>query len=228
MTTNHKLIRIGGVEDGGYLIPDDLRGIAVCFSPGVATRSDFELAMANRGITSYMADYSVEGPPFGNKFFHFEKKFIGPTESLTHTTLENWINRNAPGKSDFILQMDIEDSEYDVLASTPRETLQKFRIMTIEFHRFRKLFSVKELKRVTDIFSKLLLDFEIVHIHPNNNSRVIKYRGLTIPLVMEFTFLRKDRISSKYPTTSFPHALDRANLNEHADTILPKCWYEFT
>jgi len=73
--------------------------------------------------------------------FHFEKKFLGPQETQTHTTLQSWVARNANDKTDFILQMDIEDSEYDVLLSTPREVLQKFRIMTIEFHRFRKLFA---------------------------------------------------------------------------------------
>jgi len=61
MTTNIPLIRVGSADDGGYLVPDDLEGIKICFSPGVAQQSDFELAMAQRGITCFMADYSVDG-----------------------------------------------------------------------------------------------------------------------------------------------------------------------
>ena len=36
------LIRIGGGRDGGYLLPDDLKGIQYCFSPGVGGLADFE------------------------------------------------------------------------------------------------------------------------------------------------------------------------------------------
>ncbi len=227
LTTDKPLIRIGGTDDGGYLIPDDLAGIKICFSPGVANTSDFEDAMAKRGMTCFMADYSVDGPAIQNILFKFEKKFIGPAETETHMTLENWVNRNARGQTDFILQMDIEDSEYDVLSTTPREILQKFRIMTIEFHRFRKLFNKTELKKFETIFDKLLLDFDIVHVHPNNHARQINYRGLKIPLVMEYTFLRKDRIKTRKPTEAFPHPLDEANIKGRPDRILPDCWFKF-
>jgi Methyltransferase FkbM domain len=227
MTTNIPLIRVGSADDGGYLVPDDFKGLKICFSPGVALQSDFELAMAHRGITSFMADYSVDGPAITNPLFHFEKKFLGPIESETHTTLQSWVNRCAANKSDFILQMDIEDSEYDVLLATPRETLQKFRIMTIEFHRFRKLFSKSSLKKLNVIFDKLLQDFIVVHNHPNNHARVINYRGLKIPLLTEMTFLRKDRVGDVTPTLSFPHPLDRPNVKHRSDDPLPECWYKF-
>ena len=39
--TNHNLIRVGGKGDGGYLIPDDLENIKVCFSPGVDVTANF-------------------------------------------------------------------------------------------------------------------------------------------------------------------------------------------
>ena len=41
--TNHELIRMGGDGDGGYLVPNDLEGIDVCFSPGVSEIANFEL-----------------------------------------------------------------------------------------------------------------------------------------------------------------------------------------
>ena len=85
-TTNSPLLRIGDEFDGGYLLPDDLDGIDACFSPGVEQTATFELEMAKRGIKSFMADYSVDGPPFENEFFTFEKKFIGYQENNIFTT----------------------------------------------------------------------------------------------------------------------------------------------
>jgi hypothetical protein len=39
VVTTHPLIRVGAHGDGGYLVPDDLDGIAACFSPGVVGRA---------------------------------------------------------------------------------------------------------------------------------------------------------------------------------------------
>jgi hypothetical protein len=35
--TPYALIKLGGMYDGGYLLPDDLAGVEACFSPGVVT-----------------------------------------------------------------------------------------------------------------------------------------------------------------------------------------------
>ncbi len=40
---------MGGENDGGYLVPDDLEGIEYCFSPGVSNIATFELDCLNRG-----------------------------------------------------------------------------------------------------------------------------------------------------------------------------------
>ena len=75
LKTEHKLIRTGGELDGGYLIPDDMDGVKYCFSPGVSSVADFENDLAKRGIKSFLADYSVNGPPVENELFDFEKNF---------------------------------------------------------------------------------------------------------------------------------------------------------
>ena len=36
-----ELIRLGSNNDGGYLVPNDLKGISACFSPGVDTKIEF-------------------------------------------------------------------------------------------------------------------------------------------------------------------------------------------
>ena len=226
VTTNHDLIRIGGEGDGGYLVPDDLNNINCCFSPGVCEVANFELEFANRGIKCFLADYSVDAPPVQNKLFDFEKKYLGQVEDSVHITLENWVNRKAHDQSDFILQMDIEGAEYEVIFDTSSETLRKFRILVIEFHRLEAIIVRYGFDLINLTFKKILKDFEIVHIHPNNAATLKKYKGFEIPPTMEFTFLRKDRITSRQPTLNFPHKLDSPNAPNKEDYPLPKCWYE--
>ena len=60
MKCQKELIRLGPKGDGGYLIPNDLKGIKACFSPGVDQIFGFGLDCAYRGMLVFMADYSVE------------------------------------------------------------------------------------------------------------------------------------------------------------------------
>lgn len=224
--TTHPLIRLGGNGDGGYLVPDDLDGVEICFSPGVSDVANFELEMANRGIKCFMADHSVDGPPIWNEFFDFEKKFLGPTNEGIFITLDDWVSRKASGKSDMILQMDIEGAEYGVIVDTSPSTLKKFRILVIEFHGMDGLLLGGPGYEIINLtFKKLLKFFDIVHIHPNNCYRPIRNSGFSVPPIIEFTFLRKDRISTKRYADHFPHPMDRPSIPSFEDFALPRCWY---
>jgi hypothetical protein len=226
IATNRELIRIGGEYDGGYLVPNDLDNIEICFSPGVSEIADFESDLASRGIKCFLADYSVEAPPIQNDLFHFEKKFLGAAENSTFMTLDNWVKKHAANQTELILQMDIEGSEYSVVFDTPLETLRKFRIMVIEFHSLDGLCNKFGFELISLTFTKLLKEFEIVHIHPNNYRNTVVYGKYEIPIDMEFTFLRKDRISSRSSTIAFPHPLDRKNDRRGDELSLPACWFE--
>lgn len=223
--TEHALIRLGCDADGGYLVPDDLEGVEACFSPGVATTCAFEEACAARGIRSFMADHSVDGPPVPHPLFHFEKKFLGARDDGVFTTLESWIGRNAPDAKDMLLQMDIEGGEYPVLLSTSRETLSRFRTIVVEFHSLEMLAEKAGFQLVSLAFGRLTEDFDLVHAHVNNCVGVQRHLGFDLPPVMEFTFHRKDRSRRREPATTFPHPLDRANCPGRPDLPLPACWY---
>ena len=226
VVTDKELIRIGGDADGGYLVPDDLEGLSGCFSPGVAYTATFELEMAKLGIRSYLADYSVEASPVIHPLLDFEKKFIGIDTNDMYMTLSDWYaTKTRVRGGDYILQMDIEGAEYEVLNSIDDVFLKNFRIMVIEFHNLHYLVDPAGFNLVEFSFKKILKNFEIVHIHPNNESQPLNYHGFEIPSTMEFTFLRKDRILQKSPNTSFPHPEDLQNFMDRDDFPLPKCWY---
>ena len=224
VATNHPLIRLGCDGDGGYLVPDDLDGITACFSPGVSTVADFEVNLAERGIPCYLADYSVNEAPVQHPLISFEKKFLGLENNEVFTTLDAWVAKHTPNKTDFLLQMDIEGGEYDVLFDVSDKTLQQCRILVIEFHHLDRLIINEGFRFLNLIFKKLDKYFKVVHIHPNNCAPSYTYGEFEIPPIMEFTFLRRDRIFEAKPARDFPSHLDRTNVREVPDFKLPACW----
>ena len=221
----HDLIRLGSKFDGGYLLPNDLEGIEACFSPGVADDSNFEFALAERGIRCFMADASVEKPALEHPLFDFEKKFLGPATDKNKITLTDWINAKIPKNTgDLILQMDIEGAEYSTLISTPSDTLKRFRIAVIEFHGVDRLMYPEFSNRWSRVMNKIRQNFKVAHIHVNNCCPSFTRDGYTFPRVMEFTFLRKDRVALRPNSLQFPHPLDAPNLKDQPDIVLPKCW----
>jgi hypothetical protein len=221
------LIRIGGDAAGGYLLPDDLDGIEYCFSPGVSSVADFESHLATLQIRSFMTDYSVEAPPMANPSFVFDKKYLGANDTDTFTTLASWkakyLDKNY--SKDLILQMDVEGFEYEVILSTPAELLDSFRIIVAEFHYLEKIFDPIVFKFYKSSFDKLLKNFNVVHIHPNNRMGSVKKGDLEVPTAMEITFYNKRRTQAVKPALRFPHPLDRENAPHLNPLPLPKCWY---
>ena len=221
------LVRIGGAGDGGYLVPNDLNDLHFCMSPGVAETSCFELQLASDyGITCCLADYSVDGPAVHHPLFDFTKKFVSSYNDGQNVRLTDWVHASEDryGKGDLLLQMDVEGAEYPVLQEVSGETLAKFRIIIIEFHYVDRIFDRNEFALIKQIFDKLLKQFYIVHIHPNNSGHTSVRNGIDVPTVLEFTFLRRDRVAHSLPLSFEPHILDQPNTKSKPDLVLPACW----
>ncbi|GAA5481152.1 hypothetical protein [Haloferula sargassicola] len=226
LETEHPLIRLGGDGDGGYLLPDDLDGLAACFSPGVDVNSSFEFDCADRGMEVFMVDASVEGPAARHERFHFQKKFIGSFTEDPYISMQDWVDSTPVAKDgDLLLQMDIEGYEWETLFSMSTALMSRFRIIVIELHKLENLFSDAIFPILSRCLRKLLHTHDCVHIHPNNIAPMVRSRGLEIPWYGEFTFLRKDRISQRKPATRFPHPLDRDCEPDEPSMVLPKEWW---
>jgi hypothetical protein len=226
MDCGKKLIRIGGMGDGGYLVPDDLEGIQYCFSPGVGFTASFEAHLSKLKIRSFLADYSVNGPPANTQDSVFDKKFLAAGDTDTSFSLKSWKEKYLPGYTgELLLQMDIEGSEYEVILSTAEEVLNSFRIIVAEFHYMDRLFDRFAYKTVfKPCFEKLLRHFYVAHIHPNNAGGLVEADGVQVPMLMEFTFHNKNRVSGVTERRDVPHALDCNNVPGEA-LPLPKVWY---
>ncbi|XPV69605.1 MAG: FkbM family methyltransferase [Halarcobacter sp.] len=224
------LIRVGGNNDGGYLLPDIFNDIKYCFSPGVDYTATFEKMISEKyGIKSFMIDASVESEPVKDKNFEFEKLYLGSYNTTNVITLKDWINNKlGTEEKNLLLQMDIESSEYNVLISESIETLKRFSCIIIEFHSTEKLFDKYFLRMMTGIFEKFYKEFSICHIHPNNLCGLETYNGIEIPRTFEVTFLRNDYVKKLKNDTpiSLPHKLDQRNSNKCEDFVMPKIWWE--
>lgn len=223
--TQLPLLRIGSDSDGGYLVPDDLDGIHELFSPGVAETASFEADLADRGITPFLADYSVAAPPASASQFDFTKRFIGTRDDDMYMRLVDWVASKSRSEGDLILQMDIEGAEWPVLLDLDEAMLQRFRILVIEFHDLDLLFVPPVFALYRAVFDRLLRHFVIVHIHPNNAGPVERVDDLEIPTIMEFTLIRRDRVTERHPVSGMPNPLDAPCLPSLRDVALPTVWW---
>lgn len=225
LSCDKELIRLGPKGDGGYLLPNDLEEIEACFSPGVASVSGFEKDCADIGMKVFLSDKSVEQPAEAHKNFNFTKKYIGATTNDDFMTMDSWIATALPmSQSDLLLQIDIEGYEYEVFLSISDQSMRRFRIIVAEFHQLKQLWNGPFFNLAARAFEKILQTHTCVHIHPNNYYGSFKKKGIEIPKLMEFTFLRNDRIVNPSHQSVFPHPLDYDNTN-NPPVILPKCWY---
>lgn len=219
-----ELVRLGGAADGGYLVPDDLEGIAACFSPGVDYTATFERDLVDRGIPCFLSDRSVDGSPFDHELVSFQKKFIDVVNDEGNVTLNSWVKDNSAAGQDLLLQMDIEGAEWRVLLDTEIDVLKRFRIIVLELHNIHHAFESSMHDIVTACLTKLNSAFEVVHVHPNNAGGTVEADGLVIPKLIEVTYHRKDRAATTGPARSFPHPLDKPCDPKRADIPLPDCF----
>jgi hypothetical protein len=217
------LIRIGPLQDGGYLVPDDLEGLVGAISPGVSSECGFDTEIAQRGIPVLMIDASVDGPPQEHVNFKFIPKFLGAQSSPSEMTLQEAVTQFPSG--DLLLQMDIERAEYEVLPVTPDTVMDRFRIIVIELHLVWRL----ERPTIGDfnaVMDKLLRNHRIVHFHINNSHGAVNVSGVEVPLLVELTLLRNDRANFDAKAhLTLPHPLDEENVPGKPSVKIPEWVY---
>jgi hypothetical protein len=215
-SNGHDLIRVGGTSDGGYLLPNDLEGMKYCYSPGAGAVWTFEESLGDKyGIESMVCDGTIENYPAFRTLKSFIPKNVGLAESENVISFESWIGEAGADPGDLLLQMDIEGGEYPILSSIDADFLKKFRIVVLELHDLHLLALPSSFSfQYSQLMSKLLKNFDVVHLHPNNCGKSYFAHGVLFPKVIEITLHRKDRSKEQTPTR-IPHPLDLPN-----DTVL--------
>lgn len=224
----YDLIRIGSNNDGGYLVPNILDKINTCISPGVGDTNLFEKDLELRGIKSFMLDHTVDQNSDLVKGFDFTKKKLNIYDDNSNVTLGSFCSSKLRENDNSILQMDIEGDEYLNILSTNNETLNRFKIIIIEFHYLERVANKSLFNLYNETINKLLKYFDICHIHANNWGRNFSVTSkLKIPQVLEVTFLNKKLSKYKKPITILPHKLDsKCDINK-PEIILDKFFLSY-
>lgn len=209
-----ELERVGAAHDGGYLVPKDLSGVKALFSPGVGDKVDFDLELASRGISVYLADKSVDLDVSGLSRVHFLKKHLGSIDSSDTITLGSWMKQSGyePGSPhSFILQMDIEGAEWEVGRNLDPRELERFKVILVEVHELQRVFTKAGLGEVLSWIERLTSGHKIVNTHVNNGDLPVRHRGIAVPPLVELVFLRDDYFSAIEDELEIPHPLEAPN-----------------
>ena len=225
VATDKNLIRIGSINDGGYIVPNVLEDIKYCYSAGIGFNHDFEFELAKKGIKCFMADFSINEIEKNSNLI-FDKIFISGNTEDKYLSIEDWIQKKEVDPAmGSILKIDVEGDEYKILNSVNKDFFSKFKIIIIEFHNLHYLFNEKFFFSFHDIIEKIINNFYCVHIHPNNDVDFVKKKeNITIPPLMEFTFINKKNLKINNQKLFFPNKLDSDNNPDKRSIVLPECW----
>ena len=219
----HRLIRVGGLGDGGYLIPDDVNDITECFSPGSNKLSNFESEIAHRWqIKSFICDSGDEKPSNLSDFQDFTETWVGPsTDGKKYISLSEWVEEKSQSDGDLMLQIDIEGAEFLTLMAASTQLLKRFRIVVIELHFLEALKNKWAFDQIyLPFFDKILREFDVVHLHPNNCCGTWTYGDFEFPRIIELTLHRKDRSIYLRPVASSRNELDYPCVESNRDLSL--------
>tara|TARA_A100001388_G_C28732360_1_gene482157 strand:- start:450 stop:1229 length:780 start_codon:yes stop_codon:yes gene_type:complete len=222
--TGHDLIRLGNQKDGGYLIPNIIENIHLCFSAGVGEDITFEQELKKKNIKCFLADGTVEAP----NGFNFLKKNINIYNDKYNIDINTWLNSNFENLNDLntILKLDVEGSEIGIIYNIDEKILSKVNILIVEFHDFLYLGNHFSNRIYNEVFNKILKYFTICHIHPNNFGSTKYINNINMPSLLEFTFINNVLLKTKNKTQKIiPHPLDRKNNPLKKDITLPNCFY---
>ncbi len=218
---NLELQRYGNqYGDGGYILPNDLQNIEYLFSLGVGTQYSFEEDMNNRNIKCFLADYSVETSSFENSNLNFYKKYIKAYNSKNSLRFEDWKDQclKSDKRGEFIIQVDIEGDEYQVLLSINNDTFERTKYLIIEYHFLTKIFDLKIGNLIMSALKRVSEKFYPMHLSINNTSSILNKHNVNIPHTLEVSYINKKYVNNFEFLKDPNHHLNRPNISNR-DTI---------
>jgi hypothetical protein len=206
----HRKIRVGSNRDGGYVMLDDFEKIDVALSLGIGPDVSWDRAIAERGIPVWQYDHTIAATPSQHPLFHFEpKRIVNQAASKRDLAFSDLLRQHGP--KPFILKIDIESDEWEILAQLPPGLLANCRQIVIELHEFLSIADQAWRDRARQALLVLAKDFAVVHVHGNNLSKHIISGGLDLPDSLEVTFAHRRYYRLEPTQETFPGPADRKN-----------------
>lgn len=221
--SNRQFRRVGREFDGGYVMIDDFSMVKEVVSCGIEGEVSWDRNIADLGFRVRQYDHTIERSPEPNSLFKFHKLAIRPSEGEDGITLKRIVSDLGEKAKGAILKLDIERSEWGVLATVDDETLASFSQMVVEFHDLHYLpLFIEQAEAALQRLSRL---FFVAHVHANNHEEVYSIGGIIVPRVLEVTFASRAWFEPAPLTRSFPTPLDRRNDPRRPEIHLGKFAY---
>lgn len=182
-----KFARLGNTFDGGYVIWHDFSDTDDLISLGVGNDITFDTELSKFISKVHFYDHTVEDLPQPLDKAVFYREQIGYLNPGS-ITLEVALSRLNP-KGNTILKMDIEGSEWEVLANTI--SLGIFKQIVIEFHGLQQLVNLENFVKIAQALQKLHKTHAPIHLHANNYAPVAVIGNCLVPDVIEVTYLNR-------------------------------------
>ncbi|TLD81822.1 hypothetical protein LS68_002020 [Helicobacter sp. MIT 05-5293] len=162
----------------------------IAISLGVSENSPWDLEMAELGFSVREYDGSIANSPYPtHPNITFHKKFIASYDSDSTITLESVLRDNRlVSTQENILQVDIENAEWDMLKNIDMKILaQYFTQVIFEFHGCNPEeeqgfhHRITQLQRLNDFFTP-------IHLHFNNHGKIFYSKGLFFSTTLEVSY----------------------------------------
>lgn len=215
-----QMIRMGNNFDGGYIVCDDMSGVTSAISIGIGENTSFDNELAELGIKVLQFDHTVQGPPVNHPNFIFSKLAWDETNPGIGISLSRIFTHFSLWGHELLLKFDVEGAEWTNFPYVSVEVLKQCRIIVGEFHSMNLLDNPNNFLQIMDTINKLSVNHTLIHMHANNYGAVHNIQGVTIPEVIELTFLRNDRDNFEDYNGPLPCSLDYPNCPSTPDIVL--------
>jgi hypothetical protein len=215
-------IRMGSRFDGGYVMLDDFRNVDLALSFGIGANADWDLAVAQRGVTVRQYDHTITHSPISHDSIAFfgEKVTENPADA-SRTTIHSILGQAGTQRdASVILKMDVESDEWPIFDHCALEDLRRFSQIIVEFHEFSRGIEDDWLRTATRVLEKLTAVFGVFHVHGNNWRSMAAVGNVYFPEVLEVSFANRNRYSFAKTAQLFPTPLDGPNDPRRPDLYL--------
>lgn len=183
-------VRMGRNADGGYVLLDEITTLtSAVYSYGIGTETSCEETFADRGMTVWMYDHTIDALPFSHPNFIFHK------EPFDETFMRDVREAGKTNSDRIVLKIDVEGAEYDGLLLCPDPFWDHFAQIVIELHGL-----TSDNKAAGYLLIRLTQHYHVIHLHANNYGAI----NDGLPNTLEVTLLRKDFPINCQETAPYP------------------------
>jgi hypothetical protein len=186
---NNKLIRLGRIGDGGYVIDNKaLKESKLCYSYGIADEISFEqdLIKENKEIICHLYDHTVDSPKLNERMVFYKEGLAGRKLPNLNSFIEHFKENKHSFDNGVILKLDAEGAEYDLFRECTMIDFKNLSSIILEIHDIHT-----RLYDFIKIIQNLNEYFVISHIHGNNCGLEFVYDNFKLPCTLEITYVSK-------------------------------------